>query len=500
MTNPKDPAEATNPTSGSRELIRDEWHLWLRGTHKAARAGEYLPVRNPATGEILCHVARADANDVDDAVAAAANAATHWAALPTQERGRIIFEIARRLRQSTEELGTIECLNSGKPLREARQDVEKCAAAFEFYGGLCDKLFGSTIPVSPGFLNYTVREPVGVTAHIAPWNYPLRLAVRSVAPALACGNTVVLKPAEQTPLTVLRLGEILADAGVPDGVYNVVPGLGHEAGAALAGHPRIHHVSFTGSVAAGIDVMQRAAQNVVPVTLELGGKSPNIVFADADLERALDGAIKAIFVNAGQVCCAGSRLLLEETIYDEFIERLIQRSAQLQLGPGIEDPDMGPLISESQQQRVLEYIEIGRSEGGQLLAGGGVPSAPACRAGYFVEPTILAGVTNAARVSREEIFGPVLTVYPFKDETEAVELANDNPFGLVAGVWTTSLRRAHEVAARIKAGQVYVNDFFSASVACPFGGYKRSGFGRERGIEAMQHYTQVKSVCVRLGD
>jgi len=457
-------------------------------------------VTNPATAEPLAEIARGREADVDAAVAAAAEALPGWAATPVAKRARVLFEIARVLRraETAHELAVLECLDNGKPLREARQDVDRTADAFEFYAGAADKLFGTTIPVSPDFLNYTVREPVGVTAHIAPWNYPLRLAFRSVAPALAAGNTVVLKPAEETPLTALRMGPLLAEAGVPPGVFNVVPGFGLEAGAALAGHPRINHIAFTGSVETGITVMQAAARNVVPVTLELGGKSPNIVFADADLDRALDGAIKAMFVNAGQVCCAGTRLLVEESVYGSFLDRVVERARAIRVGPGMDDPEMGPLISEGQRQRVLDYVALGRREGGRVVLGGDRPSDPACARGYFVAPTVLDGVANTARVAQEEIFGPVLTVLRFRTTEEAARLANESPYGLVAGVWTSNLDRAHRLAAQIQAGQVYVNDFFSGTVSSPFGGYKRSGFGRERGLEALNHYTQVKSVCIRL--
>ena len=479
-------------------LIPRKWPLWIGGNDVLAQAEEFFPVMNPATGEELCQVARAQAADVDAGVQAAGEALPLWSRMPSVDRGRLLLELARRLRETQDELALLETLNNGKPLRESRQDVEKTAEAFEFYGGLADKLFGSTIPLSPSYLNYTLREPIGVTAHISPWNYPLRLALRSVAPALAAGNTVVLKPAEQTPLTALRFAKLAAEVGVPAGVFNVIPGFGSEAGAALASHPDIHHISFTGSVAAGIEVMQRAARNVVPIILELGGKSPNIVFADADLDRALEGTIKAIFTNAGQVCCAGSRLLLEDSVYDKFVMRLMDRAKKIRVGPGIEDPDMGPLISEEHRQRVLGYIRTGQEEGARLILGGKAPDEPNCQSGYFLEPTLLADVSNSAQVAREEIFGPVLTIFRFRTAEEAVYLANDNPYGLAAGVWTSNLDRAHKVAARVQAGQVYINDFFSGSVASPFGGYKRSGFGRERGVEALNHYTQVKSVCVYL--
>ena len=487
---------AADTRDPSETSLRTEWLPWIDGRAVADTTAQPATLLNPATGEELCTAASCGKDEIDRAVGAAAKALPQWADMPTADRGRMLFEIARRLRECSEEFAVLETLNNGKPIGDARQDVEKSAEAFDFYGGLVDKLFGSTIPISPEYFSYTVREPIGVTAHISPWNYPLRLAVRTIAPALAAGNTVVLKPAEETPLTALRLAELCTEVGIRDGVFNVVPGPGPEAGGALVDHREIRHVSFTGSVDTGIEVMQRAARNVVPVTLELGGKSPNIVFADADLDLAVDGAIKAAFSNAGQVCCAGSRLLLHEAIYDAFLDRLIERTKAIRLGSGVEDPDMGPLISDAHRRRVLDYIDVGQQEGARLLCGGGVP--PSCPRGYFVEPTLMVDVPTWARVAQEEIFGPVLTIFRIRTDEEAIRLANDTPYGLVAGVWTSDLDRAHKVAARLEAGQVYINDFFAGSVANPFGGYKRSGFGRERGVEALAHYVQVKSVCVRL--
>jgi acyl-CoA reductase-like NAD-dependent aldehyde dehydrogenase len=478
--------------------IRPLWPHFVGGRVLGAATGQTFPVHNPANGRQLCEVARGGPADVDDAVRAARAALPAWAAIPVANRRRILNLVASQLAAHTDELAIIECLSCGKPLREAREDVEKTADAFAFYAGFADKLFGTSIPTTADTFNYTTREPVGVTAHIAPWNYPLRLAMRSVAPALAAGNTVVLKPAEQAPLTALHIGRLLAEAGIPPGVYNVVTGYGSEAGAALAGHPGINHLSFTGSSEVGIEVMRRAAENVVPVTLELGGKSPNIVFADADLDAAIEGVIKGIFTNAGQVCCAGSRLLLEESVYDDFLTRLVRRTKEIRVGPGIGNPDMGPLISQKQHQAVLSYIDVARKEGAEVVLGGAIPKAPACQEGYFVEPTLLHGVANTTRIAREEVFGPVLTILPFRGDDEAMRLANESPYGLVAGMWTSDVSRAHLLARQLDAGQIYVNDFFSGSTAIPFGGNKRSGFGRERGLEAFQHYTQVKSVSIRL--
>lgn len=392
----------------------------------------------------------------------------------------------------------MESLDSGKPLRQAQADIESSAQYFEFYAGAADKLYGHTIPLGSRYLDYTVREPIGVTGHITPWNYPLAVATRGIAPALAAGNTVVHKPAEQTPLTALRLGELALEAGVPPGVLNVVPGFGPEAGAALAKHPGINHLTFTGSVETGTLVMQMAAENVIPVTLELGGKSPNIVFADADVEPAIKGALQAIFQNSGQTCSAGSRLLLQEPIHDRFVSALAKETERLRLGHGLTDPDLGPLVSEEQLQRVLHYLEIGKREGATVVTGGARAEGEGLERGFFVRPTLFDDVHASMRIAQEEIFGPVLTILTFRDPEQALQIANDNPYGLVAGIWTRDIGKAHYLAARIKAGQIYINNYFGGGVAAPFGGYKKSGFGREKGLEALDHYTQVKNVCISL--
>jgi aldehyde dehydrogenase (NAD+) len=484
----------------TQDGVRAYWPLWVGGREAAPERDDRFPVFDPSTGEQLCEVARAREADVAAAVQAAADALPGWAARPAGIRRQFMFDLARRLLQpeTTEELALLECLNTGKPLKEARDDVVKTAAACEFYGGLVDKFFGATIPVAPDVLNYTVHEPIGITAHIAPWNYPLRLAFRSIVPALAAGNAVILKPAEETPLTALRMASLLAEAGLPAGVFNVLPGFGPDAGAALAGHPRVNHVSFTGSFETGVAVMQQAARNAVPVTLELGGKSPLVIFADADLEPALECVIKAMFTNAGQVCFAATRLLVQDKIYDDFVQRCVARVKKIRVGPGRQNPDMGPLISQNHRQRVMQYIETGEKEGGKLLSGGRVPSDPSCQRGFFLEPTLFAGMTNQSRICQEEIFGPVLSILRFSTMDEAIRLANDTQYGLAAGVWTSNVNCAHRMAAEIKAGQVFINDYGSSPVASPFGGCKRSGFGRERGVEAMQHYTQVKSVLLRI--
>lgn len=474
--------------------------MLIAGEWTAGSTGETFVTIDPATREVLAEVARGTAADIDRAVEAARWALQQptWAGLPPAARGRLLYRIAALIRAHAEELAEMETLDCGKPLTQSRADIETAAQYFEYYAGVADKLFGRTIPISPQYLDYTVREPIGVTAHIVPWNFPLAIASRGVAPALAAGNTVVLKPAEQTPLTALRLGELALEAGLPAGVLNIVPGFGHDAGAHLAGHPHINHVTFTGSVATGIAVMKAAANNIVPVTLELGGKSPNIVFADARFEDAVAAAMKAIFSNAGQVCSAGSRLLVQQEIHDRFVHELARRTATLRLGAGLEDPDLGPLVSEEQFQRVLHYIELGKREGAQVVIGGEPATEGPLRQGFFVKPTLFDAVRSEMRIAQEEIFGPVLSILPFRDAEEAVAIANDVSYGLVAAIWTRDIGTAHRLAAQIKAGQIFINNYFGGGVATPFGGYKKSGFGREKGIEALQSYTQVKNVCVTL--
>jgi aldehyde dehydrogenase (NAD+) len=478
---------------GTRKmLINGEW---VEGTTR-----ETFPTINPANREVLAEVARGSEADIDHAVEAAQQALNSpaWADIPHAARGRMLNRIAALIRIHAEELAHMETLDCGKPLSQAKNDVETAAQYFEYYAGVADKLFGTTIPISNQYLDYTVREPIGVTAHIVPWNFPLAIASRGVAPALAAGNTVVLKPAEQTPLTALRLGELAMEAGLPSGVLNVVPGFGHDAGAYLAGHSRINHVTFTGSVETGIAVMKAAADNVVPVTLELGGKSPNIVFADAGFEEAVAGALKAIFSNAGQVCSAGSRLLVQRDLHDRFVQELSRRTARLRIGPGLDDPDLGPIISEEQFQRVLQHLEVGRKEGARIVIGGEPALTGQLSQGFFVQPTLFDAVHQSMRIAQEEIFGPVLSILPFRDMDEALEIANGVSYGLVAAIWTRDIGKAHRLAAQIKAGQIFINNYFAGGVATPFGGYKKSGFGREKGMEALHSYTQVKNVCVTL--
>jgi len=473
-------------------LIGGEWTDGVKGD-------VFLTI-NPANREVLAEVARGYEADIDRAVEAARRAleSPAWAEMTPAARGRLLNRIAALIRQHADELAEMETLDCGKPLSQSKIDMETSAQYFEYYAGVADKLFGATIPISHQYLDYTVREPIGVTAHITPWNFPLAVVSRSLAPALAAGNTAVLKPAEQTPLTALRLGELAIEAGLPAGVLNIVPGFGSDAGAHLASHPGINHIAFTGSVETGTLVMQAAAKNVVPVTLELGGKSPNIVFADARIEDALQGAMKAIFSNSGQVCSAGSRLLVQQDIHDQLVKELVNRTSQLRLGPGLEDPDLGPLVSEEQFQRVLTYVELGKKEGAKAITGGGPATQEKLKRGFFIQPTLFDEVQSGMRIEQEEIFGPVLSILTFRDAEEALEIANGVSYGLVAAIWTRDIGKAHSLAAKIKAGQIYINNYFGGSVGTPFGGYKKSGFGREKGMEALQSYTQVKNVCITL--
>jgi aldehyde dehydrogenase (NAD+) len=472
--------------------------LFIGGEPVAHVSGEWLATRDPATGEELAKVARGAAEDVDRAARAAAAAFEDWADREPSERGRILAAIAAGIRARAEELARMESLDNGKPLSQARGDIEMSAKYFEFYAGLADKLLGTTIPLGPKYHAYADHAPFGVTAHISPWNAPLHQAVRGVAPALAAGNVAVLKPSEETPLSCAALGPLAGECGLPPGVLNIVQGTGAEAGAALSRHPLVRRISFTGSVATGIDVMHAAADRVVPLTLELGGKSPNIVFADADLEEAAAGAWTAIYYNAGQTCSAGSRLLVERSVQSELVERLVTRNAQARLGPGIEDPDVGPLTTADQFAKVREYLRVGAQEGAKVASGGSAAEGGELGRGHFIEPTIFDDASNDMRIAQEEIFGPVLTVIPFDSDEEAVRIANDSRYGLVAGVWTADVGRAHSVSRKLEVGTVFVNNWFGGGLQVPFGGYKQSGFGREKGVDALYEYVQAKAVTIKL--
>ena len=456
---------------------------------------------NPANGEVLAEIPRGREADVDRAVRAAREAfeSPEWRDMVPAERGRILLRLAAIIRENKEELSRLETLDNGKPLAQSRTDVEVAARYCEYFAGAADKILGETIPVQPDILDYTLREPLGVTAHIVPWNYPIQLAVRGVAPALAAGNTVVLKPAEDTPITSIKMAGMAREAGLPDGVFNVVTGYGSEAGVALASHPGIDQLTFTGSVPTGVGVMKAAAENVKPVLLELGGKSPNIVFADTDLDEAATWAVKAIIQNAGQTCSAGSRLIVERSVHDEVVSRVTEKMKSLTLGPGIEDPDLGPIISEKQLQRIDDYLALARDDGTEILTGGNKAGSDGLSEGFFFEPTVLDNLSPDHRLAREEIFGPVLAILTFETVEEAISIANATEYGLITGVWTTDINKAHHVAARVRSGQVFVNNYGAGGgIEMPFGGYGKSGFGREKGLESLRSYTQVKNVAVKI--
>ncbi len=473
--------------------------LFIDGTSVDALDGATLDVLNPHNGTVLATVAEAGEADVDRAVVAATRAFPAWSSLAASERGRRLLRLADAIEAHGEELAQLETLDTGHPVHDTTLlDVPRTAATFRYFGGMADKFEGNLPPVDAGFLNYVLREPIGVVGQIVPWNFPLMFCGWKLGPALAAGNTVVMKPSELVPLSTLRLCELFDDVGIPRGVVNVVPGYGARAGAHLVAHPDVDKVSFTGSTRTGRSVVEASTGNLKRLQLELGGKGANIVFDDADLSAAVNGSAFAIFHNQGQACIAGSRLLVHQSIYDEFVERFVALASSIRLGdPMSSDTEMGPLTSAQHRDRVLEYVALAVEEGGEVLAGGAPPKNPDLAAGYYVEPTVVRA-NPTSRVCHEEVFGPFVTVTSFRDEAEALEIANATDYGLGAGLWTRDLARAHRVAGALRSGMVWINCYKRVHPASPFGGVRRSGYGREMGFDAMREYTEAKSVWLNV--
>ena len=487
--------------SSVTEFLKSPRKMLIGGQWVEAASGKTFDTYNPATGEVLARVAEGDREDIDRAVKAARKAFDEgpWPDMLPADRARVLWKIADLIDQHREELAELETLDNGKPLLFSRiVDVPTCAAHFRYMAGCVPRIEGTTIPISmPGakYFAYTLREPVGVAGQIIPWNFPLIMAGLKLAPALAAGCTVVLKPAEQTPLTALRLGELMQEAGIPDGVVNIVPGYGETAGAALAAHQDVDKVAFTGSTEVGRLIVTAAAGNLKKVSLELGGKSPNIVFADADLGCAIPGSANAIFFNQGEICAAGSRLFVHKSIFDKVVGGVADIAKKMAVGPGL-DPGtrLGPLVSQEQLERVCGYLDSGFKDGAKAAVGGQKVAGP----GYFVEPTVLVDVRPEMKVVREEIFGPVVTAIPFSDPAEIVKSANDTRYGLASAVWTRDVSTAHKVAAKLRAGTVWLNCYNVFDAALPFGGYRQSGWGREQGHQALELYLETKTVCAQL--
>jgi betaine-aldehyde dehydrogenase len=477
-----------------------KYKMYINGEFVESHRDATFPVYDPSTEEIIAEVPEADEKDVERAVAAARAAfdSGPWPQTTAQERGRILFRLAERVRKEAPYLAELEARNSGKPIVEAEYDIADVATCFEYYGGMATKVLGHVNPVPDNALSLSLREPIGVCAQIIPWNYPLLMAAWKLAPAIAAGCTCILKPAEQTPLTALEFATYLFDAGLPPGVVNIITGFGEGAGAPLVKHPVVNKVAFTGSGAVGKAIVKMAADSLKRVTLELGGKSPNIFFADADFESAIDGALFGVFINQGEVCSAGSRILVEKPIYSKFVEAMSAKAKTIRLGPPLDrQTKMGPLVSKEQLDRVTAYQAVGKREA-KLAAGGGRPAS--LPHGYYVEPTIFYDVDNSARIAREEIFGPVATVIPFTDESDAIRIANDTPFGLAAAVWSRDIFKAFRVVKSLRAGIVWVNHMQPTYVEAPWGGYKQSGFGRELGPWGIEEYLETKQVHINLNE
>ncbi|SFE44516.1 aldehyde dehydrogenase (NAD+) [Lentibacillus persicus] len=473
--------------------------MYINGNWEDSHDKETINVNNPSTGEVMTTIPRGTKDDVDRAVKVAKDTfgSAEWRRVKPFERGRILFDVAAQIKEDRDELARLESMDVGKPLTQGYADIDAAIRYFEFYGGAADKVMGDTIPIEDGLIDYVIREPIGVTAHIVPWNYPIQILSRSVAAAIAMGNTVVVKSAEDTPLTAVKIAEFFDRTSLPKGVFNHVTGYGYEAGAALSSHPLINHLTFTGSVGTGTAVAHAATSNVVPVTLELGGKSPNIVFSDCDIDKAVEGVVKAIIQNAGQTCSAGSRLVIEESFKETFLEKLIDRFKSLSVGPALDDYDLGPILNQKQFDRIMEFISSAEQEG-TVVSGGKRVKYDQYENACYLEPTVIDNLSPDSEAAQEEIFGPVLSVFTFKDEDEAIEIANSTDYGLVTGIWTRDINKAHLLMSRIDSGQVFINNYGAGGgIQMPFGGYKKSGFGREKGWIALYNYTQVKNVAIK---
>jgi betaine-aldehyde dehydrogenase len=478
----------------------NRYQMFINGEWVESCRGSYFPVYDPSTEGIIAEAPDADERDVDRAVKAARTAfdSGSWPQTTAQERGRILLRLAERIRTESPRLAELECRNTGKPIVEAEFDIADAATCFEYYGGLANKVTGHVNPVPDNALSLTLKEPVGVAGQIIPWNYPLLMAAWKLAPALAAGCTCVLKPAEQTPLSALEIADWFADIGLPPGVVNIVTGFGETAGAPLVRHPDVDKIAFTGSAVVGKQIVKAAADTVKRVTLELGGKSPNIFFADADFEAAIDGALFGVFINQGEVCSAGSRILVQRSIYPRFVEAMVEKTKTIKLGPPMErETKMGPVVSKEQYERVRSYQNLGKQEA-RLVIGGGRPAS--FGSGYYIEPTIFCDVDNSARIAREEIFGPIAAVIPFNDEAEALHIANDTPYGLAAAVWSRDIFKAFRMVKALRAGIVWVNHMQPTYVEAPWGGYKQSGFGRELGPSGIEEYLETKQVHINLSE
>jgi betaine-aldehyde dehydrogenase len=477
-----------------------EYLLYVGGEWVRAASGERMDVLNPATEEVVARVPKAGSADVDRAVQAARRAFREtWKDTTAQQRGRVLLQLAERIRARKQELAELETLNSGKPIVESEYDIDDTATCFEYYGGLATKIHGDVLPVPAPAISLALKEPVGVAGQIIPWNYPIMMAAWKVAPALAAGCTCVLKPAEQTPITALELAKEFEHVGLPPGVVNIVTGDGPVTGAALVAHRDVNKIAFTGSQETGKIIMRAAADTLKRVTLELGGKSPNIFFADSDFEAAVDGALFGCFVNQGEVCSAGSRVLVQKDIYKKFVDAVAAKAKKIRVGPGLDRQyNMGALVSKQQYDKVVSYQALGKREGAKLAAGGGRPAG--YDRGFFVEPTVFYDVDNSQRIAREEIFGPVMSIIPFTDESEAIRIANDSDYGLAAAVWTRDIFKAFRVVRSLEAGIIWVNHMQPTYVEAPWGGYKMSGFGRELGKWGVEEYLETKQVYINLDE